>query len=442
MAILVKQVIIHFGISLLLCCSLPVSEASGQSDAENAEDLVESSTTEDLIDIICSCREQVTAEDYPRDCFDIIQTGQTKSGIYTIYPSVNVKTGNPIDVYCDMKTDDGGWTVFQKRKVGSVEFNRGWEDYKSGFGYVGSEFWLGNEHIFAITNQNDYEMRIDIQERDGTKHFITYDLFRLGDETSDFRSYLESSSNSPGNCQDVFQLGMKDGRIKDSQISASSRYESRHAAVNARLDRPARDGSFGAWCAKVNDANQWIQVDLDVSRLVAGVILQGRADYDQWLPKYKVQYAEGDATLQYVTDASGNELIFDGNTDRNTHVTSMFPSPVEAKSIRIQPTAWSGHICTRFELLGCQGDSLAANHNFEAFSTQDMDNDPDNGSNCAINTGPWWYGACDNSGLNGPYLVKALSEHGGILWKDFQGYSHYLKSTEMKIRPVMPVING
>lgn len=33
-------------------------------------------------------------------------------------------------VFCDMKTRGGGWTVLQHRRNGSVDFHRGWRDYK------------------------------------------------------------------------------------------------------------------------------------------------------------------------------------------------------------------------------------------------------------------------------------------------------------------------
>ena len=55
------------------------------------------------------------------------------------------------NVYCDMRTNGGGWTVFQIRQDGSLDLYRGRNDYKSGFGQLKAEFWLGNDKINRLT---------------------------------------------------------------------------------------------------------------------------------------------------------------------------------------------------------------------------------------------------------------------------------------------------
>jgi len=44
---------------------------------------------------------------------------------------------------------------------------------------------------------------------------------------------------------------------------------------------------------------------------------------------------------------------FDGNFDMYLIVTNNLPTPVYARCVRINPTAWSMDIALRFDVIGC-----------------------------------------------------------------------------------------
>ena len=86
--------------------------------------------------------------------------GERKSGVYNIKPDDQ----GSFKVFCDMKTSGGGWTVFQRRMDGSVNFYRGWNDYKKGFGNLKSEFWLGLDKIHRLTSSKRNKLHIDMED--------------------------------------------------------------------------------------------------------------------------------------------------------------------------------------------------------------------------------------------------------------------------------------
>ncbi|XP_071836045.1 fibrinogen-like protein A [Apostichopus japonicus] len=97
-------------------------------------------------------------------------------------------------------SDGGGWTVLQRRVDDSQDFYLYWDDYKIGFGNRSRNFWLGNEKIYSLTNQRQYELRIDLVGRYGAPYYAKYDLFRISDENDNFR--LDVGDYSDGDAGD------------------------------------------------------------------------------------------------------------------------------------------------------------------------------------------------------------------------------------------------
>ena len=87
-----------------------------------------------------------------------------------------------------METDGGGWTILLKRQDGSVDFYRNWTDYKSGFGNLEGEHWLGLDNMYLLTHQSSDppQLRVDLADWEGNTSFAKYDQFSVGAEDSDY----------------------------------------------------------------------------------------------------------------------------------------------------------------------------------------------------------------------------------------------------------------
>ena len=118
----------------------------------------------------------------------------------TVFP-ICIPGMNIVNVACDMTTNGGGWIVIQRRIDASVDFNRGWNDYKNGFGDLNGNFWLGLEKIHKLTSpRQGAVLRVDLKHFKAPNElkFAEYSNFEITSESEGYKltysSYSRSSS--------------------------------------------------------------------------------------------------------------------------------------------------------------------------------------------------------------------------------------------------------
>ncbi|KAJ8022040.1 Fibrinogen C domain-containing protein 1-B [Holothuria leucospilota] len=360
----------------------------------------------------------------PTDCYDIFTSGITEDGVYTIQPTG--WTESPFDVYCNM-SHDGGWTVFQRRVNGSVDFQfREWEAYKEGFGFPSHELWLGNEKLFLLTNQKNYKLRVDYVDRDGVPYYMNYDLFRVGNETTNYQlellgAFTGNSDNfitqcatiSPSgdcatDCYDIFTSGITEDGVYTIQPTGWT------------------ESPFDVYCNMSHDGG-WTVFQ---RRVNGSVDFQFREweDYKEGfgLPSHELWL--GNEKIFLLTNQKNYKLRVD-YVDRDG-----VPFYMNYDIFRV------GNETTNYqlELLGAftgnSGYDYMAYHRGRPFTTRDRDNDAYS-DNCAVyRRGGWWYSSCYTANLNGDYSDSGYSGVALNLYYNTRTYS--LRYTQMKIRPV------
>ena len=86
---------------------------------------------------------------------------------------------------------------------------------------------------------------------------------------------------------------MESKTIANKQISASSQWDHNEAAHNGRLHFKQSGYKAGAWVARTNDENQWLQIELINPYVkITRVATQGRNGQTtlSWVTSYNLTY--------------------------------------------------------------------------------------------------------------------------------------------------------
>ncbi|XP_032237410.1 tenascin isoform X2 [Nematostella vectensis] len=186
-----------------------------------------------------------------KDCSMLYARGVRENGVYRINPDGR----GPFNIYCDMAR--GGWNVFQRRYTGTVNFFRGWRDYKTGFGDRSKEFWLGNSKIYRLSHAYQMELRVDVKDWAGTEAFAKYASFQIAEEKENYRLSLGAYEGNAGD-----SLSYSNGM----QWTTLDRDNDLNTKANCAVT------SIGAWwyksCHDSNLNGQYKQSDKDPKGMV------------------------------------------------------------------------------------------------------------------------------------------------------------------------------
>ncbi|OXB78521.1 UNVERIFIED_CONTAM: hypothetical protein H355_007551 [Colinus virginianus] len=142
-------------------------------------------SVQSLVRLVAEGRAPLPSEEqHFQDCTEALRAGNSASRVYTLHIT---NLSEPRKVFCDMETNGGGWTVIQLRTNGSVSFQRGWREYKQGFGDAAGEHWLGNEAVHLLTSREPYVLRVELQDWEGNQVYAHYGRFQLDSERQLYR---------------------------------------------------------------------------------------------------------------------------------------------------------------------------------------------------------------------------------------------------------------
>ena len=131
----------------------------------------------------------------------------------------------------------------------------------------------------------------------------------------------------------------------DDKMTASSQYNQDHSVRGSKLNKIMKPPHSSAWCAAGSDLeNPWIQVDLGSEYWINAVSLQGCANCNQYVTKFRIRYS--------LTDENNlrNLDVFEGNRDNTSVVKRTFKEPILARIIRLYVLEYANHPSLRWEL--------------------------------------------------------------------------------------------
>uniref|UniRef100_A0A1I8PNN3 Fibrinogen C-terminal domain-containing protein n=1 Tax=Stomoxys calcitrans TaxID=35570 RepID=A0A1I8PNN3_STOCA len=183
-------------------------------------------------------------------------------------------TSDPFYVACEDQLAGGGWTLILNRFNGDINFQRGWMEYKHGFGNLAGEFFIGLDKLYALTASAVHELLITLEDFENRRKYARYNLFAIGNEQESYELKL---------------LGTYEGDAGDSfSYHAGSKFSTFDNDNDGCVDCNCAQSHKGAWwynwCDQSNLMGPYYEKDYDKIEQYRGIYWQ------DWLgPNYSLK---------------------------------------------------------------------------------------------------------------------------------------------------------
>ncbi|KAK7477015.1 hypothetical protein BaRGS_00031695, partial [Batillaria attramentaria] len=179
---------------------------------------------------------------------------------------------------------------------------------------------------------------------------------------------FEESVHEYEDCRGLYQqpVGISSGGISNNAMTASS-YQTKREPWTGRLYDTA-----GAWTPKVQNAYEWLQIDLGKQFIITKLHTQGRRGSDEYVSEFFLEFSDDGRTWRRYTNRFGIAEMFVGNIDDSSERKITLLYPIVARYVRFNPQRWNMLISMRVELTGCEYTEKTASFSGTSYIEYDM----------------------------------------------------------------------
>lgn len=179
---------------------------------------------------------------------------------------------------------------------------------------------------------------------------------------------FEESVHEYEDCRGLYQqpVGISSGAIPSEAMTASSYLMKREPWTGRLYD------AAGAWTPKVQNAYEWLRIDLGKQYIITKLHTQGRRGSDEYVSEFFLEYSDDGRTWRRYTNRFGiAEMFLANHNDQDEKIITLL-YPIVARYVRFNPQRWNMLISMRVELTGCTYTPKTASFSGKGYIEYDL----------------------------------------------------------------------